>query len=64
MYNGPELPVIYENPRFDAATPTLQPVINRAIRWRKWLRPRPPRPHHLSIREKIPSILSNQNGSL
>lgn len=33
MYNGPELPVIYENPRFDAATPTLQPVINRAIRF-------------------------------
>jgi hypothetical protein len=29
----PELPVIYENPRFDAATPTLQPVINRAIRF-------------------------------
>jgi hypothetical protein len=30
---GPELPVIYENPRFDAATPTLQPVFNRAIRF-------------------------------
>jgi hypothetical protein len=30
---APELPVIYENPRFDAATPTLQPVINRAIRF-------------------------------
>ncbi len=31
--SAPELPVIYENPRFDAATPTLQPVINRAIRY-------------------------------
>jgi hypothetical protein len=29
---APELPVIYENPRFDAATPTLKPVIDRAIR--------------------------------
>lgn len=28
-----ELPVIYENPRFDAATPTLKPVIDRAIRF-------------------------------
>jgi hypothetical protein len=28
---APELPVIYENPRFDAATPTFWPVINRAI---------------------------------
>jgi hypothetical protein len=28
-----ELPVIYENPRFDAATPTFWPVINRAIRY-------------------------------
>jgi len=31
--SGPELPIIYENPRFDKATPTLQPVINRAIRF-------------------------------
>lgn len=31
--SAPEMPVIYENPRFDAATPTLQPVINRAIRY-------------------------------
>jgi len=31
--SGPELPIIYENPRFDRATPTLQPVINRAIRF-------------------------------
>jgi len=29
----PELPVIYENPRFDAATPTLKPVVDRAIRF-------------------------------
>lgn len=33
MYSGPELPVIYENPRFDAATPTLKPVFDRAIRF-------------------------------
>jgi hypothetical protein len=31
--SGPELPIIYENPRFDTATPTLQPVINRAVRF-------------------------------
>jgi hypothetical protein len=31
--SGPELPIIYENPRFDRATPTLLPVINRAIRF-------------------------------
>jgi hypothetical protein len=30
---SPELPVIYENPRFDAATPTLKPVIDRAVRF-------------------------------
>ena len=29
----PEMPVIYENPRFDAATPTLKPVIDRVIRF-------------------------------
>jgi hypothetical protein len=28
-----ELPVIYENPRFDSATPTLKPVIDRAVRF-------------------------------
>lgn len=28
----PEMPVIYENPRFDAATPTLRPVFDRAMR--------------------------------
>jgi hypothetical protein len=33
MSNGPELPVIYENPRFDKATPTLKPVADRAIRF-------------------------------
>jgi hypothetical protein len=33
MSSGPELPVIYENPRFDAATPTLKPVVDRAIRF-------------------------------
>ena len=30
---APELPVIYENPRFDFATPTLKPVFDRAIRF-------------------------------
>jgi hypothetical protein len=30
---SPELPVIYENPRFDTATPTLWPVFNRAFRF-------------------------------
>lgn len=30
---APELPTIYENPRFDHATPTLQPVIQRALRF-------------------------------
>lgn len=29
----PTLPVIYENPTFDASTPTLKPVIDRAIRF-------------------------------
>jgi hypothetical protein len=33
MSSGPELPVIYENPRFDKATPTLKPVIDRAVRF-------------------------------
>jgi hypothetical protein len=33
MSSGPELPTIYENPRFDKATPTLQPVINRSVRF-------------------------------
>src|ERR1700730_3140908 len=33
MSSGPELPVIYENPRFDKATPTLYPVLNRSIRF-------------------------------
>jgi hypothetical protein len=33
MSSGPELPVIYENPRFDKATPTLWPVVNRAVRF-------------------------------
>jgi len=31
--SGPELPVIYENPRFDKATPTLWPVFDRATRF-------------------------------
>jgi len=30
---GPDLSVIYENPRFDANTPTLWPVIDRAFRF-------------------------------
>jgi hypothetical protein len=33
MSDGPLLPVIYENPRFDFATPTLWPVFDRAIRF-------------------------------
>jgi hypothetical protein len=33
MSSGPELPVIYENPRFDKATPTLKPVVDRAVRF-------------------------------
>jgi hypothetical protein len=33
MSSGPEIPVIYENPRFDTATPTLKPVFDRAIRF-------------------------------
>jgi hypothetical protein len=31
--SGPDLPVIYENPRFDKATPTLWPVFDRATRF-------------------------------